>query len=159
MQNAHIIYYTIKQASVYSTVNAALYKGLLMPRFKGCPRCGKKMPLEIKGQCLECKSARYKYRNNLPGIKSRKVQEVYDDPRWKKVRYEVIKRAKGLCEVCKCHGRVRSGQEVHHIIKVRQGDGNTNYNMDNLIYVCVKCHKKIEGLNHEQLLEYLQGGR
>ena len=130
-----------------------------MPRYKGCTRCGKKMPLEIKGQCETCKNARYKYMKNLPGLKSKKVQEVYEDSRWRKARYEVIKRAKGLCEVCKCHGRVRPGQEVHHIIKVRQGDSSTNYNINNLIYACVKCHKRIEGLNHEQLLEYLEGGR
>ena len=126
-----------------------------MARYKGCPRCKKKMPLEEKGQCQECRSSRYKHLKTLPGTRRNKAQDVYNNSQWKKSRYEVIKRAKGLCEVCYSKGRLRVGKEVHHIIKVRQGDNRTNYDINNLIYVCESCHHKIEGLNHQQLLQLL----
>lgn len=157
MPNVNTISCTIKQVNVYFIVSAARYKGLLMARFKGCPRCGKKMPLEIKGQCEECKKAKYQYMKNLPGLKRKKVQAVYNKDQWRSTRYEVIKRAKGMCEVCYSKGVRKPGNEVHHIIKVSHGDSSTNYDMNNLVYVCTKCHRAIEGMNHEQLLRHLGG--
>lgn len=130
-----------------------------MARYKSCPRCKKKMPLEIKGQCEECRKNKYKYLKNLPGLRRDKAQGVYNNSQWNKTRYEVIKRAKGLCEVCYSKGQLKQGKDVHHIIKVRQGDNRTNYDINNLIYVCEPCHSKIEGLNHQQLLEIIEGGR
>lgn len=125
-------------------------------KYKGCPRCGKKMPLEIKGQCDECRKGRYKSMKELPGLKRDKVQAVYNNDQWRRVRAEVIRKAKGLCEVCKAQGRVRAGRSVHHIIKVSHGNSATNYNINNLIYVCDSCHRKIEGLNSSQLLAMLE---
>ncbi|WP_370804981.1 HNH endonuclease [Clostridium cagae] len=42
---------------------------------------------------------------------------------------------KGLCEVCKTHGMLRTGNEVHHMVKVSSRDGSNHYDLDNLIYV------------------------
>ena len=42
----------------------------------------------------------------------------------------------GLCEICKAQGRLRAGNEVHHIVKVVNGNNNSHYDLDNLIYVC-----------------------
>ena len=127
-------------------------------KYKGCPRCGKKMPLEVKGQCEECKKKRYKSYKELPGSRRAKAQEVYNNGEWRRVRAEVIKQAGGLCEVCKAQGKLKLGNEVHHIIKVSRGNAATNYNLNNLIYVCTSCHRKIEGLNHLELLLLLERG-
>lgn len=124
-------------------------------KYKGCPRCKRKMPLEVKGQCEECKRSKYKYLKTLPSVKRDKVQRVYNNPQWARIRLEAIKRANGLCEVCKAQGRLRAGNEVHHIVKVASGNNNTYYDLDNLVYVCTKCHRTIEGMNAEGFLRYI----
>ena len=124
-------------------------------KYKGCPRCKRKMPLEVKGQCEECKRSRYKYLKTLPSVKRDRVQKVYNNPQWVRVRLEAIKRAKGLCEVCYAKGRLREGEEVHHIVKVSKGNNETNYDLDNLIYVCTGCHRRIEGMSTEEILKYI----
>ncbi|WP_353846311.1 MULTISPECIES: HNH endonuclease [unclassified Clostridium] len=68
-------------------------------------------------------------------FKRDKVQNVYNHPQWTKTRIEAIKIVKGLCEVCKTHEMLRTGNEVHHIVKVSSGDGSNHYDLDNLIYV------------------------
>lgn len=124
-------------------------------KYKGCPRCKIKMPLEVKGQCEECKRSKYKYLKTLPSVKRDRVQKVYTNPQWKKIRLEAIKRANGLCEVCKAQGRIKAGNEVHHIVKVASGNSDTNYDLNNLIYVCTRCHRAIEGINIEEILGYI----
>ena len=125
-----------------------------MAKYKGCPRCNRKMLLEVKGQCEECKRSRYKYLKTLPSVKRDKVQRVYNNPQWARVRLEAIKRAKGLCEVCKAQGSLKAGNEVHHVVKVSNGNNDTHYNLDNLIFVCTKCHREIEGMNAEEILKH-----
>ena len=120
-------------------------------KYKGCPRCKRKMPLEVKGQCEEYKRNRYKYLKTLPSVKRDRVQRVYNNPQWARVRLEAIKRANGLCEVSKAQGRLRAGNEVHHIVKVANGNNNSHYDLNNLIYVCTKCHRVIEGMNREEV--------
>ena len=113
------------------------------------------MPLEVKGQCEICKRDKYKYLKILPSIKRDRVQKVYNNPQWSKVRLEAIKRANGLCEVCYAKGRLREGNEVHHIVKVSNGNNDTHYDLDNLIYVCTGCHRYIEGMNAEEVLNFI----
>ena len=126
-----------------------------MAKYKGCPRCKRKMPLEVKGQCEECKRSRYKYLKTLASVKRDKVQKVYNNPQWARIRLEAIKRAKGLCEVCKAQGRLRAGNEVHHIVKVASRNNDTHYDLGNLIYVCTRCHRAIEGMNAEKIIKYI----
>ena len=114
------------------------------------------MPLEVKGQCEMCKRDKYKYLKTLPSIKRDRVQKVYNNPQWSKTRLEAIKRANGLCEVCYAKGRLKEGNEVHHIVKVANGDSRSNYDLDNLIYVCTRCHRAIEGMNMKELINYLE---
>ena len=149
-----IIYTCQGQVSAYTLVNVRRCRR--MAKYKSCPRCRKKMPLEERGQCQECRKNKYKYLKTLPGLRRDKAQGVYNNNQWSKTRYEVIKRAKGMCEVCYSNGKLKPGKDVHHIIKVRQGNNRTNYDINNLIYVCESCHSNIEGLNHLQLLELLQ---
>lgn len=124
-------------------------------KYKGCPRCKRKMPLEVKGQCEECKRSRYKYLKTLPSVKRNRVQKVYNNPQWARVRLEAIKRAQGLCEVCKAQGRLRAGNEVHHIVKVANGNNDTHYDLNNLIYVCTRCHRTIEEMDVEEIFNYI----
>ena len=63
-------------------------------KYKGCPRCKRKMPLEIKWQCEECKRSRYKYLKTLPSAKRDRVQRDYNNTQWARIRLEAIKRAK-----------------------------------------------------------------
>ena len=114
------------------------------------------MPLEVKGQCEICKRDKYKYLKTLPSIKRDRVQKVYNNIQWSKTRLEAIKRANGLCEVCKAQGRLKAGNEVHHIVKVANGNTDTHYNLDNLIYVCTRCHRDIEWMNMKELMNYLE---
>lgn len=83
------------------------------------------------------------------------MQKVYNNPQLARIRLEAIKRANGLCEVCKAQGRVRAGNEVHHIVKVISGNNNTHYDLDNLIYVCTRCHRSIEGMNDKEIFNYI----
>lgn len=83
------------------------------------------------------------------------MQKVYNNQQWARTRIEAIKRAKGLCEVCKAQGRIGAGNEVHHIIKVANGNNNSHYDLENLIYVCTKCHRVIEGMNVEEIVKYI----
>jgi len=48
----------------------------------------------------------------------------------KKRRLEILKRAKGKCEICG-----ESAYEVHHI-----DFSKNNHSLDNLIYLCRNCH-------------------
>lgn len=125
-----------------------------MAKYKGCPRCKRKMPLEVKGQCEECRRSRYKYLKTLPSVKRDRVQKIYNNSQWARTRLEAIKRANGLCEVCKAQGRIREGNEVHHIVKVANGDNSTHYDVNNLVYVCTRCHRNIEGMNIEEIMKY-----
>jgi len=51
----------------------------------------------------------------------------------KKARIEILKNSKGKCEICGKPAKI-----VHHI----DGD-KSNHNIDNLMAVCLKCHKPL----------------
>ncbi|CAI3641792.1 5-methylcytosine-specific restriction enzyme A [Clostridium neonatale] len=68
---------------------------------------------------------------------------------------KLLREQKGLCEVCKAQGRLRAGNEVHHVVKVANGNNDTHYDLDNLIYVCTRCHRAIEGMNVEEVMKYI----
>ena len=44
---------------------------------------------------------------------------------------------------------------MHHIVKVANGNNDTHYDLDNLIYVCTRCHRTIEGMNVEEIIKYI----
>lgn len=79
-------------------------------------------------------------------IKMSKSKMGDKNPRWnggtseypnhavlKKVRLEVLKDARGKCEICGEHANI-----VHHI-----DSSNNNHDLKNLISVCNKCHKAL----------------
>ena len=58
----------------------------------------------------------------------------------------------GLGEVCKAHGRLRTGNELNHIVKIANGNNNIQYDLDNLIYVCTNA---IEPLREWRVKKYV----
>lgn len=122
--------------------------------YKECFLCRKMIPKDNKGvYCDECKS---KISNDKQEYSVKKeTEKVYKSITWKKVREEALKRSGYKCEVCVEKGRVTQAKDVHHIIKVSDGDSSTHYNLDNLVCVCDRCHKEIEGMNKHELLIHL----
>jgi 5-methylcytosine-specific restriction endonuclease McrA len=62
---------------------------------------------------------------------------------WYSIKSAILKRDNYMCRVC---GSTKKRLEVHHIIKLRLFYGETEKANDknNLISLCVKCHKAVE---------------
>lgn len=127
-------------------------------QYKLCGRCKKLIPLKkYKALCNACekleRAERKKYLANDDRYKE--AQKVYGSSRYNKSRIECKKRARGMCEVCYIKGLRVNGCHCHHITTVLNGNKETHYNIDNLVYVCKECHKIIEGMEEDELLTYL----
>lgn len=124
--------------------------------YKECFGCRKKIPLDNKGvYCPECRAKIYKYKDENYSVK-KDTKKVHGSSAWRKVRTEALKRSNYMCEVCEIKGEIKEAKEVHHIVKVADGDNSTHYNLDNLVCVCDDCHRKIEGMNRIELIKYLE---
>jgi 5-methylcytosine-specific restriction protein A len=78
-------------------------------------------------------------------------QKVYNTPRWKRLRAEKVAN-NPVCELCAAKGITRVVEEVHHLVPFEiDNDLSLAYDYDNLISLCVECHK--------QLHMDLKGGR
>ncbi|EMG27527.1 HNH endonuclease [Listeria fleischmannii] len=71
-----------------------------------------------------------------------KLDQLYSNKRWRKVREIVLKRDYYLCQVCKREGRIIEGKTVHHIIELRE-DESLAYELSNLETVCDACHNRL----------------
>ena len=60
---------------------------------------------------------------------------IYNSPRWRAVRKEVLERDGWRCQECGGPGRL----EVHH--KVRLADGGEHFDLGNLETLCRSCHQ------------------
>ena len=109
---------------------------------KSCSRCGKLHPhghVCVKGKV---------YR----GGEERKLRKTYA---WEKKSQEIREKANWLCEVCRANGVYTYGRlEVHHIETVREAPDKLLDN-NNLICLCVTCHKQADRGELEK--EYLYG--
>lgn len=86
-----------------------------------------------------------------PTYNKAQYQKVYNTPHWKRLRAEKVS-CNPVCEVCAAKGITRQVEEVHHIKPFEiDNDLSLAYDYDNLISLCVECHKEA----HEQL----KGGR
>jgi len=65
-----------------------------------------------------------------------KQADLYFDRRWRIVRREVIKRDGGRCRLCG-----KRGIDVHHIIPI-DIDPLLRFDKNNLILLCLDCHRK-----------------
>ena len=74
-------------------------------------------------------------------------QDIYNTPRWKKLRsYKIT--INPLCEICEAKGIVKQTEEVHHIVPFSI-DPTLAYDIDNLLSVCITCHKELHNKLHE----------
>ena len=70
-------------------------------------------------------------------------KEIYQTQEWKRLRRYILARDQGLCQECKRRGRIRAGQEVHHIIELTEENKHDRaiaYNPENLETLCSDCH-------------------
>lgn len=114
--------------------------------FKVCSRCQKVHPYNQPCTCD-------KYKKNYKGGEERNLRRKN---KWKEKSIEIREKACNLCEVCKDKGRfVYKGLEVHHIHKVKDNP-ELYLNNENLVCLCVTCHKKADkGLIDVAYLERL----
>ena len=72
---------------------------------------------------------------------------VYKNPRWEKLRQEVIKRDRDICYFC---GKlILKRRTIHHLIEIDEhnySDENIAFNLDNL----VECHKSCHDIFHDR---------
>ncbi|HDR8448207.1 TPA: HNH endonuclease [Bacillus cereus] len=88
-------------------------------------------------------------------IKENKLMKFYKSKEWKALRLQAIQRAKNECEHCKQNGKVttratrdRRGRkikmDVNHIKPVKTHP-HLALELDNLEYLCVRCHNMADG--------------
>ena len=71
------------------------------------------------------------------------AKQFYKSKTWQKVRDQVWKRDRGLCQWCLEKGIIKQGVEVHHIIELTAEnitDTGISLNPDNLVTLCRECH-------------------
>jgi 5-methylcytosine-specific restriction protein A len=88
---------------------------------------------------------RFKKKKRDNTVNKFQYQSIYNTPRWKKLRAAKVAE-NPLCEVCLRVGRVVPTDEVHHIrpldFSMTRGElEELAYDWDNLLSVCVPCHK------------------
>ena len=98
---------------------------------KYCIVCGTEINRLAKKRCLSCHN-----KNQDKGL-SRARTKFNVSPKWKKAREACFKRDDWTCQHCNTKGGVLN---AHHI------KGYCNYpklrlNLNNLITLCIKCHK------------------
>ena len=69
----------------------------------------------------------------------------YDDPVYKTIRLECLKRDKKRCKMPGCNSKRRL--EVHHIVKYSEA-ASLRFELSNCIVLCHECHKSIKDKEH-----------
>lgn len=67
----------------------------------------------------------------------------YNTKAWQRLRDQVWKRDKGLCQWCLNKGIIRQGEEVHHLVELTPEnihDESVSLNPENLVTLCRECH-------------------
>ena len=75
---------------------------------------------------------------------------VYKNPRWEKIRQEVINRDRDICYFCK--RLILKRRTIHHLIEITEenySDENIAFNLDNL----VECHKSCHDIYHDRFFK------
>lgn len=76
-----------------------------------------------------------------PGLSEAK--SIRSSARWQAVRSLALSRRPLCCE-CLRSGVRRAATEVHHRIPIRE-DASQAFALDNLMPLCIPCHRRIEG--------------
>lgn len=114
---------------------------------KMCPKCGKAIQLSEK-YCENCRPVLKQ--NNSERNKEydaykrdKQADKFYHSKKWKNIRDYVLMREGGFCQDCLKNNRRTIATDVHHIIPVKQ-DWSKRLDIDNLVSLCEKCHKRRE---------------
>jgi len=72
------------------------------------------------------------------------LQRFYQSRRWKRLRLRKLK-DNPICEVHALRGIVRQTEEIHHKIPIdiNHPDEDLIFDYDNLISLCIECHKEV----------------
>lgn len=70
-----------------------------------------------------------------------KYKQFYNSRDWKNIREQVLCDHEFLCQDCKKNGKIKMGNQVHHIEPI-QDNWNKRLDYDNLIVLCAECHNK-----------------
>lgn len=78
--------------------------------------------------------------------RARKIWDFEASPRHKKAkfRYLILKRDKCTCNDCGYSHERGIGLQIHHIVK-KSDNVELEYDQNNVITLCILCHKKIHG--------------
>ena len=115
--------------------------------------------LRIHDRYVECdskiKNKRNKQKDKYNDDRYKVYNDCYNTTRWKKVREEVLKKSNYMCEICKQLGILNyTDIQVHHIEKIIDNPYKM-YDEDNLLVVCRNHHRQIEGMNENEIIEYV----
>lgn len=103
------------------------------------------MPMAPKRFCAYCRGL---HDGRCP-VNRREQQRAYDERRpvpskrgydevWRRCR-DAFLRANPFCSDCQAKGRMRSAEEVHHTIKIRD-DASRRLDWETLLGLCKSCH-------------------
>lgn len=96
-----------------------------------------------------------KKRPRVATVNKKAYQKIYNNPRWKELRaYKVGENP--LCEECEKKGLTVPVAEVHHRIPFDINGINYElaYDYDNLVSLCVSCHKEAHEKLHQPLRHF-----
>ena len=97
------------------------------------PRC-ENLSTERHGYCGEHKALASNWEDDRRGSST---ERGYGGM-WRKRRVRILKRDKGLCQVCIGQGRITAASSVDHIINKAEGGTDDD---SNLQAICWPCHK------------------
>ena len=104
---------------------------------------------------LKYKSKISRRRKKYMSEDNKLYNKFYSSSKWIKCRDEVLRDNNYMCEICMEIGIINyTDIQVHHIEKIRD-NWNRRLDKDNLICVCRNHHNIIEGMNEEEIIEYV----
>lgn len=106
----------------------------IMPIYKRCPHCGKRMPEGI----FKCPHCTYKREYSKP----EGTRAWYHTSRWKILRDNIMAMYQGIDPLAKSRGRLEKADTVHHIITA-EDDPKQFWNPSNLIPLSRSSHDEV----------------
>lgn len=115
---------------------------------KHCPRCRKQMPYG-KVYCEACSELNIRSKKRAREYnrsRDKRYSNFYHSAEWKRLCAAKLADCDYQCEICKSKGIIKIAEDIHHKIPIKQ-DWNKRLDYDNLLAVCVACHRRIEPKN------------
>lgn len=122
-----------------------------------CKHCLKIHCMELKctqmQQHIRNRNAnRRKQYNN----KHKEYSNCYNSTKWKKVREKALEQTNYMCAICLELGKYNYKDiQVHHLEKIKENK-NKIFELDNLIPLCREHHNQVEGLNKNEIKNYIK---